>query len=71
MKAKELVKKELTLENIYSAIKNDNDNGCYKHHIPHWMYVSGKTRLQLIEDGFKVYKGAWDGIMTDVIIIEW
>lgn len=71
MKANELEKKELTLKNIYEAIKNDNENGCYKHHIPHWLYVSEQTKLQLMNDGFKVYKGAWDAIMTDAIIIEW
>ena len=71
MKAKDLVKKELTLESIYKGIEQDNDNGYYKHYIPHFMYVADNTRLKLIDDGYKVYRGDWDGLITNVIIIEW
>ena len=71
MKAKSLTKVSETIENIYNAISEANANSSYKHFIPHNIYVSDEVRLKLIDDGYKVYKGNWDGIMTDVLIIEW
>ena len=71
MKANELKKQTEVIDNIYKAISEANSNGNFKHFIPHWVYVSDEIILQLINDGFKVYKGEWDGIMKDCLIIEW
>lgn len=71
MKASSLKKETEVIENIYKAISESNANGRFKHFIPHDVYVSDEVRLQLIDDGFKVYKGDWDGVMTNCLIIEW
>jgi hypothetical protein len=71
MKAKELIKKETDLKIIYEDIKQQNEYGCFKTFIPHNRILSEKAKLELMENGFKVYKGDWDGIMKDVYIIEW
>lgn len=71
MKASSLVKKDLDLKPIYEQIKSQNEYGAYKIFIPHDRHFSEKAKLELMENGFKVYKGDWDGIMKDVYIIEW
>ena len=71
MKADSLVKKSVTLENIYKSIEDDNGRGSFKHFIPHGLYVSDEVKLQLMADGFKVYVGDWDGVMLNALIIEW
>ena len=71
MKAQELKKESEVIENIYKSISEANSRGAFKHAIPHYIYVSDKVKLQLIEDGFKVYKGDWDSIMINSLIIEW
>ncbi len=71
MKATELTKESEVIENIYKAISEANSRGEYKWCIPHQFYVSEEVKVQLIEDGFKVYKGAWDGVLTNALIIEW
>lgn len=71
MKAKDLIKKSPSIEDIHNAIDEQNKNGCFKHFIPHWIFIPDNVKLKLIEEGFKVYVGNWDGIMTDVLIIEW
>lgn len=71
MKAKSLKKTSVSIENIYKGISESNANNRFKHFVPHDVYVSDEVRLKLIEDGYKVYKGNWDGIMTNVLIIEW
>lgn len=72
MKAKDLVKKPVDINKIYEIIKmqNNNDNA-FKAHLPHWWYIKEETIIQLINDGFKVYRGEWDGINTNALIIEW
>ncbi|MFD2824796.1 hypothetical protein ACFS5M_14025 [Lacinutrix iliipiscaria] len=71
MKACELKKTSEALENIYKLISEANSRSEFKCFIPHFVYVSEKIRLQLIEDGFKVYRGDWDGVITNCLIIEW
>jgi hypothetical protein len=73
MKANNLTKTSITAEEIYEGIDSQlkNNPSCFKHYIPHFLYVSDEVKLQLIDDGFKVYKGAWDGIQNDGLIIEW
>lgn len=71
MKASELKKESEVIENIYTRISEANASGHYKHFIPHFVYVSDFVILQLIADGYKVYKGAWDGVITNCTIIEW
>lgn len=71
MKASSLIKKETDLKPIYENIKSQNDYGCFRVFFPPDRYFSEKAKLELIENGFKVYKGDWDGIMKDVYIIEW
>ena len=43
----------------------------FKHFIPHFIYIDEINIANLVNAGFKVYRGSWDGIMRDVIIIEW
>jgi len=71
MKAKHLKKQSKTIENIYKRISEANENGEFKIFIPHFVYVEEKVKLQLLEDGYKVYIGQWDGVVTDALIIEW
>ena len=71
MKAKHLRKQSEAIENIYKQISEANAHGQFKHFIPHFIYVSEEVKSQLIEDGYKVYKGDWDGHMTNCLIIEW
>ena len=71
MKAKHLKKQTEVIENIYKAISEANASGRFKHFIPHFIYVDEKVKSQLIEEGYKVYKGDWDAHMIDCLIIEW
>ena len=71
MNAKTLNKKDIDVNLMYESIKTQNDSGYFKIFIPHDKFVSDETKVKLIESGFKVYKGDWDGIMKNVIIIEW
>ncbi|MGL5233884.1 MAG: hypothetical protein ACRC8Z_03905 [Empedobacter falsenii] len=43
----------------------------FKHFIPHWIYINETNISCLIQAGFKVSRGDWDGVMKDVLIIEW
>jgi len=70
MKAKDLVKISEVVENIYKQISEANSNGQFKYFIPHFVYVSDEVKLQLMKDGYKVYEGQWDNIMSG-LIIEW
>lgn len=71
MKANTLAKKETDLNKIYKEIEDSNNSGNYKIFVPHFLYFTESAILELIGNGFKVYKGDWDGIMKDVYIIEW
>lgn len=71
MKAKDLIKKERPIEELRKEIVSINDGGGCAMFIHRSMYVSEKTKMQLINDGFKVSIGDWDGMMTNVVIIEW
>jgi hypothetical protein len=71
MEAKDLNKKSIELEQIYKDIQSANDRGDYKWFIPHCVFIDESIKMQLINDGFKVSKGDWDGIAKDCIIIEW
>lgn len=73
MNASEIKKTTLTAIEIYEHI-NDNlkhNPNTFKHFIPHYIYVSDEVKLQLINDGFKVYIGNWDNIINGALIIEW
>jgi len=59
------------IEKIYKRISDANSNNEFKTFIPHFIYVTDEVRLQLVENGFKVCKGSWDGVITDCLIIEW
>lgn len=71
MKANSLVKQEITIGKIHQDIQQSNDEGKNKIFIPHFIPLSDQTKLQLMNDGFKVYMGAWDGFMINCTIIEW
>lgn len=71
MKASSLVKKSSDISAIYKQIENANAGGDCKIFIPHFKLVDESVKLQLIEDGFKIYKGDWDGMITNALIIEW
>jgi hemolysin-activating ACP:hemolysin acyltransferase len=70
MKASELVKNSVKIEDIYNSIEHQNKIGEFKIFYPHFVYVSDEVVKQLIEDGFKVSKGEW--FKGDIgLIIEW
>ena len=71
MKANTLIKQSINIESVYERIINETNNGHCKAYYPHFVYIDESIKLQLIEDGFKVYKGVWDGVMVDCLIIEW
>lgn len=71
MKAQDLIKKSIDIEEIYRNIMEANNSGNFKIPIPHWRCVSDETKLKLIENGFKVYNGTWDGAINHCLIIEW
>jgi len=71
MKAKDLKKKSISIEDVYKRIQQANDNGDFKIFIPHFHNVSKEVTIQLFDDGFKTYKGQWDGVITECLIIEW
>ena len=70
MKAKELVKKSVKIEDIYLNIEERNKMGEYKIFYPCYVYISDEVIMELIEDGFKVSKGEW--LRGEIgLIIEW
>ena len=70
MKASELVKNSVKIEDIYLNIEERNKEGDYKIFYPCYVYISDGVVMQLIEDGFKVSKGEW--FKGDIgLIIEW
>lgn len=70
MKANELQKKPITIENIYDGIKSDNDIGHFKHLVPHFMVINDGVKEQLLKDGFKLSYGTKYG-HDEGLIIEW
>ena len=70
MKAKELVKNSVKIEDIYLNIEERNKMGEYKIFYPYYVYISNEVIMQLIEDGFKVSKGEWFKGQIG-LIIEW
>jgi len=71
MKANHLIKQSEVLDNIYKRISEANSHSMFKIFIPHFIYVEESVRLQLIDDGYKVYEGDWDGMVKGALIIEW
>ncbi len=70
MKAKDLTKVPETIEDICAQISDANANKWFKCFIPHFIYVTNETKLQLMKEGFKVYEGKWDETRFG-LIIEW
>jgi hypothetical protein len=70
MKAKDLKKKSIPIEKIYRLIESANERNEFKVCVFHAIYVNNEIILQLIKDGFKVYRGDWD-MMKNCLIIEW
>lgn len=74
MIARTLIKKEdteNTFDGLIERIKDANDNGRYAIFVSKFMYISNETKKRLLDEGFKVYTGDWDGVMKDITIIEW
>lgn len=74
IKATDIVKKEgKEVENVYENIQKANERGEFKIVIPHFVYISPAKKIELIDNGFKVYKGNWHGGTGDGqdLIIEW
>ena len=71
MKASELEKRYVDIDEIYKRIEFANARSQFKIFFRHSTCVSQDTKQQLIENGFKVYPGDWDGIEKNCLIIEW
>jgi len=71
MKANEISKVGKSLDSIYKLIESALLNQEYKCFIPHFVYVEESTKLKLLEDGFKLSVGDWDGRIKNALIIEW
>ena len=71
MKSNELEKKYIPLEAIYDLVKRANDEGDYRTFILPHKRVKESTIMELITNGFKIYKGNFDDRFRDVTIIEW
>ena len=71
MKAQSLKKVPVSIESIHQQISEANSRGEFRWFIPHFVYVTEEVKIQLIEEGFKVYKADWDGLLTDCLIVEW
>jgi hypothetical protein len=69
--AKDLTITEFPLGEIYDIIKNVNEQGMVKTFIPHYKYVPNKSIMNLIQNGFHVYKGNWDANNKGCFIIVW
>ena len=72
MNAKDLTKKSLTAKQIFEEISriNKDNPACFKHYIPHFIYVSNEVQVELLNIGFKLTQGEW--IRGDIgLIIEW
>ena len=66
MKASELKKVSIPIENLYNAIESDNKENRHKHIVPFGIYVSDEVRNELMTNGFKL---SFDHIGS--LIIEW
>lgn len=73
--AQSRVKNSLTIKEVEKRMdeveNNPNEKGVFKIFYPHFIYVSDELKIELIQYGYKVYIGDWDGIMTNALIIEW
>ena len=71
MKASELIKKSVTIEEIYAQIEASNENKNCRISLSNSMYIDDQVIIQLVSDGFKVYRGSLYGTAIDELIIEW
>ena len=71
IKAKDLSKKGISIEQLEGIIKEADSKGENRFFLYPAVLFTDEVKMKLIENGFKVYKGDWDGIMKDVFIIEW
>jgi len=73
--ASERLKTGLTIQEVEKRMDEvescKNEKGVCKIFYPHWIYFPDELKLQLMKLGYKVYKGSWDGVINDAIIIEW
>lgn len=70
MKASSLVKKTTSIETVFKWIENANENGNFRYRIPPDLCIDDSVKLELIENGFRVYVSdspMWYGSLT----IEW
>lgn len=74
-KASERIKVSIDLEQIEKLIiqseKNDYQPSCHKIFLHHATFINDETKIKLMDLGYKVYVGDWDGIMKGALIIEW
>ena len=70
MKAKDLIKKSVTIHDVYKNIEEANGRGEFKFFYPHFVYVSNEVKMQLMSDGFKLSEGEFF-VGNNGLIIEW
>lgn len=71
MKAKDLIKKSVSIEEMHKLIEEANNRGEFKTFLPHFVNINNNIMLQLMDEGFKVYYGEWGANMGSCLIIEW
>lgn len=73
--AQSRLKTSLTLKEVEKRMdeveNSEHEKGVHKIFYPHFVYFSDELKLELMKYGYKVYKGSWDGVINDAIIIEW
>lgn len=73
-KASERIKVSVDIKDVENRMAQQEtsyDKGVFKAFFPHWVYVSDEIKMQLINNGYKVYIGDWDHVMKNALIIEW
>jgi hypothetical protein len=70
MKAKDIQKKYITIDKIYERIKMANDNCENAIIYPFFVNISDETKLQLMNDGYKLSRSNYE-FTANALIIQW
>ncbi len=70
MRANNLIKKPIDLKKIYKDIEDANNRNEYRYFINPFIYISDEVKLELLNNGFKVYSSKdFNGL--EGLVVEW